>query len=307
MRVGQFWMALRLPFASHVLEVPHLLLFLGVHGDDRLFPLLKILALLAQVLELRIPVGMLLGPFFRLLLRLQAVFQGLAQNLTDCRRADLPSLLLQVSAYLVQTFRCPLQGPHRIAPRRRIHDFLNRLHQTRFLFGFRFPSPSRPSLPPGRWRDSHGTLSFQLSAPRDHDLLTDHQRFSHSPNPAPSKRDRFAAGPQPSGAFVQVSLQPFVFLPYHALHFCSYCAVQPPLFSAPLPIRSLHPLGHLPRQFPSIYRPARGHLSSTFYSLNFVFLGLLSARLFDRFKPFRRNCVCSWRGFAQRMLTRNWL
>jgi len=36
--------------------------------------LLKILALLAQVLELRISVRMLLGPFFSFLLRLQAAF-----------------------------------------------------------------------------------------------------------------------------------------------------------------------------------------------------------------------------------------
>jgi len=105
-------------------------------------------------------------------------------------------------------------------PCRRIYDFLNLFHQTRFLLGFRFPSASGPSLPPCRWRDSLGTHSFQLPAPRDHYLLTDLQHFSHCPNPAPSKRDRFAAGPRPSGAFVQASLQPFLFLTYHALHFC---------------------------------------------------------------------------------------
>ncbi|MBI4474729.1 MAG: hypothetical protein HY646_18805 [Acidobacteria bacterium] len=37
--------------------------------------------------------------------------------------------------------RTPFQRPHRIAPCRRRHDLLNRLHQTRFLLRFRLPSP----------------------------------------------------------------------------------------------------------------------------------------------------------------------
>jgi hypothetical protein len=45
-----------------------------------------------------------------------------------------------------------------------------------------------------------------------------------------------------------------------------------------LPVRSLHLLGHLSRQFPSIYRSTRTPLFSTFFLLNLIVLGLLRAK-----------------------------
>src|SRR5215469_17510829 len=58
--VGTHWLRLSfvVPLPPPVLEIPHQFLFLAVHGNHRLMPLLKRLALTIDVLELCVPVRM---------------------------------------------------------------------------------------------------------------------------------------------------------------------------------------------------------------------------------------------------------
>ena len=54
---GLFWLALRLPFATSVFEVPNQLFLLGVDGNDRQALTEKGLALRVDVFKLRIAAG----------------------------------------------------------------------------------------------------------------------------------------------------------------------------------------------------------------------------------------------------------
>ena len=139
----------RLPLTPAVLEIPDQFLLLRIHRKPRLAPVLKVLTLLIQILKLRVAVRMR-RPFARLLEPLQAVVQLSPQDLTDGLGTDLPSLPLEFGADLPPAFGGPFQRPHRIAPRRRIDDRLDRFHQPhgcRSTAGLR-PPPTRRCRPP---------------------------------------------------------------------------------------------------------------------------------------------------------------
>ena len=101
---------------------------------------------LIQILKLRVAVRMR-RPFARLLEPSQAVVQLSPQDLTDGLGTDLPSLPLEFGADLPPAFGGPFQRPHRIAPRRRIDDRLDRFHQPRLPLHGRLASPARSPLP----------------------------------------------------------------------------------------------------------------------------------------------------------------
>ena len=66
------------PLATSILEIPHLFLFLAIHGNHRLTPPLKLLTLTVDVLELAIPI------------RMGGALLGLAQSLQAVSQLLLP-------------------------------------------------------------------------------------------------------------------------------------------------------------------------------------------------------------------------
>src|SRR5258708_1552551 len=92
-----FGLTRRLPFVAPVLEIPEILLLLGVHGDHRLTPLLEGLHARVDELELGIAVGVR-TPLTRLAIGLEAVAQ-IVQEQGNLLVADPVALPLQRTAH----------------------------------------------------------------------------------------------------------------------------------------------------------------------------------------------------------------
>jgi len=134
----------RAPLSTGILEVPHQLLLLGVHRDDRLTPLLSAVNLVVEVVELRVSIGVL-GPLPRLAVRLQRIAL-LHQQLGHQSGADGVPHGLQFGRQLARALRRPAQRCVGQARRRRLQQ-RGQIRQQRRVFvgGALAPSPAPPN------------------------------------------------------------------------------------------------------------------------------------------------------------------
>jgi hypothetical protein len=105
---------------------------------------------------------------------------------------------------LTKLFDVHFSGVHRIAPRRRIHDGLDRVYDAWIMLQQPLaPSPRAP-LPISRYNFARLLgFGFQLAATRDDCLGTDPQRLGYGADSPVSKSERFIGYPQPATPLIQ--------------------------------------------------------------------------------------------------------
>ena len=116
--IDELGLALGVPFAAVVLEIPHEFLALSVDRDDRLISAEEVDGLVVDVTKLCVAVDVV-AAFSRLAVCLQAVVH-LAQQIANDSRADLVPLFRQLPAKITQTKAGPQERSHGVAARRRL-------------------------------------------------------------------------------------------------------------------------------------------------------------------------------------------
>ena len=195
-----FRLALGLPLPATVLERADEFLFLGIHRDHRLAALLKALDRGVDILELRIAVRMR-SAFLGLAVALQAI-TGLLEHRPYRPGAYRMAVAGERLGQIHRALAGPAQRRHRIAPRARFDQSIQRLRQPRI----RFAQPLAPAALLAKPRRHRRSWMFLARRQLDESLangIARHPRRAaqraHATSPVGL---RFARRPLPAHALI---------------------------------------------------------------------------------------------------------
>ncbi len=189
MHADLFRLALRTPIPASILEIPDQFLLFRIHRDRRLTTVEEPRHLGAEVLELRVSVGMR-GPFARLAVALQAVPRLVEQGRHGAvaHRMRLPGQFLGQRARALDR---PSQRRLGIAPRGRFHQAVQRRQQLRVVQDRAAASSARPADAPGGSAAFPRRGAFNSAIPGERWMATCAllpPQPSRLPNPFPGPR-----------------------------------------------------------------------------------------------------------------------
>ena len=200
-------LALGPPLAPRIAKISNQFLLLGIHGDHGLAAPLELADLLADMPELRVPVGVA-GPFAGLAIALQAIARPSQQ-----RRHRLEAYTMARPVALGRQFAHALAGPKqgrlRVASRRALQQRTQRRHQSRIGLGQGLSPAARTADPFGR--------KFPASTPRPPSRVNGRARkpggLRHGADPAATERLGFHGNPAAPRVFIQGRRNPLVLHP----------------------------------------------------------------------------------------------